>query len=380
MLKRYKLSNYDFRLVIYITIISVIGFLVIRSAANGDTATINRQLTGIIAGSVIMLGISLIPYDKVLRFAFVIYGACNAFLVAVVINGIFRNNARRWIKLPILGQIQPSEFCKIGIVLFMACLLYKYGDKINKAHYLFITLILAAIPLVLILIEPDLSTTIVLFIAIMCMIYVSGISYKWIVGTLIVLAPCVAIFFILLQNGMVPFLKEYQANRILAWLDREAYSSLNLQQNNSIMAIGSGQLVGKGLNNNTLASVKSGNFLSEEQTDFIFAVVGEEMGFVGCLVVIILYACIVYECMYLAHKARDMMGRLICTGIAAIVAFQSFCNIAVATGIFPNTGLPLPFISFGSSSPLSLYIGFGFVLNVGLLRRGNIRERGDFLL
>ena len=135
------------------------------------------------------------------------------------------------------------------------------------------------------------------------------------------------------------------------------------------MAIGSGQLRGKGLFNNTLSSVKNGNFLSEEQTDFIFAVIGEEMGFIGCVAVIILYALVVYECIWIASRAKDTAGRLICTGVASLLAFQSFANIAVATGIFPNTGLPLPFISSGLSSLLSMYIGIGIVLNIGLQRK-----------
>ena len=135
-----------------------------------------------------------------------------------------------------------------------------------------------------------------------------------------------------------------------------------------MMASGFGQLRGKGLFNNTLSSVKNGNFLSEEQTDFIFAVIGEELGFVGGVAVIALYALLVYECLWIAARAKDTAGRLIASGMAALLAFQSFANIAVATGIFPNTGLPLPFISSGLSSLLSMFIGMGVVLNVGLQR------------
>ena len=127
-------------------------------------------------------------------------------------------------------------------------------------------------------------------------------------------------------------------------------------------------LHGKGLNNNTLASVKNGNFLSEEQTDFIFAVIGEELGFIGCVAVIALFAVLVFECLWMAHRARDLSGKLIGCGVSALLAFQTFANIAVATGIFPNTGLPLPFISYGVSSLVSMYIGLGVLLNVGLQR------------
>ena len=134
------------------------------------------------------------------------------------------------------------------------------------------------------------------------------------------------------------------------------------------MAIGSGMLHGKGLNNNTLASVKNGNFLAEAQTDFIFAVIGEELGFIGCMVVIGLFAVLVFECLWTGHRAKDLSGKLIGCGVAALLSFQTFTNIAVATGIFPNTGIPLPFISYGVSSLVSMYIGLGVLLNVGLQR------------
>lgn len=132
------------------------------------------------------------------------------------------------------------------------------------------------------------------------------------------------------------------------------------------MAIGSGQLYGKGLFNDTAISVKNGNFLSEEHTDFIFSVIGEELGFLGCMIVLLLFLIFVYECLRTGAKARDLSGKLLCTGMAALVGFQTFTNIAVATGVFPNTGLPLPFISYGVSSLVSLYIGVGILLNVSL--------------
>ena len=149
------------------------------------------------------------------------------------------------------------------------------------------------------------------------------------------------------------------------------------QQMNSIMAIGSGQLHGKGIANTTLASVKNGNFLSEEDCDFIFAVIGEELGFVGSVLIIALLLILVAECIYVAVRARDLSGRLLCSGMAAFIAFQSFVNIGVATGLLPNTGLPLPFISAGLSSLLSIFIGMGLVLNVGL-QRNYENNRGGF--
>ena len=132
------------------------------------------------------------------------------------------------------------------------------------------------------------------------------------------------------------------------------------------MAIGSGQLTGKGLDNNTTTSVKNGNFISEPQTDFIFAIVGEELGFVGSCIVIALLLLIVIQCILIGVRSQDLAGRIICCGVGGLIGFQSFINIGVATNMLPNTGVPLPFVSYGLTSLVSLYIGIGFVLNVGL--------------
>ena len=234
-----------------------------------------------------------------------------------------------------------------------------------------IAALLFAVPAVMILEQPNLSTTLVTTVIIASIVFCSGVSYKWILGVLAVVIPGVALFIYLLQFEMIHFLRGYQATRILAWINPQKYAEAYWQQENSIMAIGSGQLWGKGLNNTEIASVKNGNFLSEEQTDFIFAIIGEEMGFVGALVVLALFLLLIYECLMMAYRAKDLAGKLICVGMGTLLAFQSFANVAVATAIFPNTGLPLPFVSYGVSSLLSIYLGMGVVLNVGLQRKNN---------
>ena len=265
---------------------------------------------------------------------------------------------------------QPSEFVKIGLILILANFLSRNREKINEPKTLGMTALICALPVGMVYLQPNLSTTIVICFMILCMVYVAGISYKWIAGAVAVGVPGFAALIYLSLQGFIPFLQKYQAQRIMGKIFHSSseFTDLNRQQDNSMMAIGSGQLRGKGLFNNTLSSVKNGNFLSEEQTDFIFAVIGEELGFVGGVAVIALYALLVYECLWIAARAKDTAGRLIASGMAALLAFQSFANIAVATGIFPNTGLPLPFISSGLSSLLSMFIGMGVVLNVGLQR------------
>ena len=173
----------------------------------------------------------------------------------------------------------------------------------------------------------------------------------------------------LIIQDKIPFIRSYQIGRIMAWLYPDDYPELAYQQQNSIMAIGSGQLLGKGLYNTDVNSVKNGNFISEPQTDFIFAVVGEEMGFLGSVLIIILLLLITIECIIIAKRAKDLSGRLLCCGVAALIGFQSFVNICVVTGLMPNTGLPLPFVSYGLTSLVSSFIGIGLVLNVGLQPR-----------
>lgn len=371
MLFEYNFRRYNFRIILYMLALSGLGVLAIWSATNQDVSKVSKQIMGIGVGLALAVGLSLIDYSRLLSTSIVIYIGCLMMLAAVLFMGIQRNNATRWLVLPVIGQIQPAEFVKIGLILFFSWYFQKYQGKINQVSVLGPALILFAVPAVMILEQPNLSTTLVTTVIIASIVFGTGISYKWILGVLAVMVPVGVAFIYLLQYEMIPFLRGYQATRILAWINPQKYAGAYWQQENSIMAIGSGQLWGKGLNNTQIASVKNGNFLSEEQTDFIFAIIGEEMGFAGALVVIVLFLLLIYECLMMAYRAKDLAGRLICIGMGTLIAFQSFANIAVATAIFPNTGLPLPFVSYGVSSLLSIYLGMGVVLNVGLQRKYN---------
>jgi len=193
------------------------------------------------------------------------------------------------------------------------------------------------------------------------------LSYKFIGTVLAIVVPIAVILFVIVIQPNQPLLHGYQQNRILAWLEPEKYESDEAyQQLNSVMAIGSGQLTGKGYNSDATTSVKNGNFISEPQTDFIFAIIGEELGFVGCCSVIILLLLIVISCISVGMRTKDVSGKLICSGVAALIGIQSFINISVATMLFPNTGISLPFVSYGQTSVVCFYIGIGLVLNVGL--------------
>ena len=355
MFKQYKLKNYKFILVLYVVTLTVIGILLIGSA---KPSVQNKQIFGMVLSLAMMLIVSLIDYKFM-----------AGMLILVIAVGKSAGGAQRWIQFPGGFQFQPSELAKILIILFFAYFFMKYEEKLNTPKVLFASFALAAVPLGLIVMQPDLSTTIVTTLIFVTLLFVAGLSYKIVVGVLSVSIPSAIILFTLLIQDKIPFIRQYQLTRIMAWLYPEDYPADAYQQQNAIMAIGSGQLWGKGLNNTDATSVKNGNFIPEPQTDFIFAVAGEELGFIGTAIIIILLLFVTIECILIARKARDTAGKMICCGFAALVGFQSLVNIGVASGLLPNTGIPLPFVSYGLTSLLSLYIGVGLVLNVGLQKK-----------
>ncbi|MBQ8803543.1 MAG: rod shape-determining protein RodA [Tyzzerella sp.] len=363
-LKKYHLKDFNFILVISVLILSIIGILAVGSALPSAQT---KQIIGVCLGLVVMLAISLIDYTWVLNFYWIIYAVNLLLLLYVEFFGASYNNAQRWINIAGVITLQPSDLTKIFLVLFFAKFLMNRENRINEPKTI-ITCVLLVIPsLYLILTQPNLSNTICIAALFCILMYLGGLSYKFIGTVLAIAIPCLIIFLSIAVMPDQPFLEEYQQKRILAWLNPEEYASdTGYQQQNSIMAIGSGQLSGKGLNNNTTTSVKNGNFLLEADTDFIFAIIGEELGFVGCCIVIILLLLIIIQCIISGIRAQNLAGQIICGGIAALIGLQSFINIGVATGVLPNTGLSLPFVSSGLTSIVCFYMGIGFVLNVGL--------------
>lgn len=361
--KPYHLKDVKFGLVISVIAISIIGVMVIGSAKQ---AVQGRQIIGLVAGVILMIILSMIDYVWLLNFYWILYGINIIALVCVKLFGTNVNGAQRWIDIGVTN-FQPSELSKILVVLFFAKFLMNHEDDLSSAATILKAVGLIAPTLILIVLQPDLSTTLSIALVFCAMMYLAGLSYRFIETLIAILVPVTIIFISIVVQPNQPFLHDYQQKRILAWLEPQKYASDEAyQQNNAIMAIGSGQLTGKGLNNNTTTSVKNGNFISEPQTDFIFAIVGEELGFVGCCIVIGLLLLIVVQCILIGLRAQDLAGRIICCGVAAQIGFQSFINIGVATGILPNTGIPLPFVSYGLTSLISLYMGIGIVLNIGL--------------
>lgn len=368
MFKQYQFRNYRFKLVILVYLLTTIGILVIGSAEKGYQS---QQIIGLVLGSAALLICSLMDYNIFMNLHWLVYGF-NLLLLLVVISSLGKevNGAQRWLEIiPGVLQIQPSELAKILLILFFAKFFSDKSEKINDFKTIVISVLLFAVPAVLILKEPDLSTTITIALIFCSMIFVAGFSYRYIGGIFAVLAPIMPLFLSYVMREDQKLLSDYQRGRIMAWLNPAKYADKAYQQQNSIMAIGSGQLAGKGLNNNAVASVKNADYIVEPQTDFIFAVAGEELGFVGTAAIILLLLLIVIEIIMIGRNAKDLSGNLICCGVAAWIGFQGFINICVATGLMPNTGVPLPFVSYGLTSLASLYIAIGIVLNVGLQPR-----------
>ncbi|MGN0424618.1 MAG: FtsW/RodA/SpoVE family cell cycle protein [Acetatifactor sp.] len=373
MFTRFRFRDYDFKLVLMILGLSIIGVLTIGSA---EPSLQSKQLAGVIAGFCLMIIISFLNYSWVIRFYWLMYLLNLALLLAVELFGDTGGGAQRWLELGGGFRFQPSETAKILLILFFAQFIMKYKERLNSFPVLAGCIGLILIPWFLIFKQPDLSTSIVLIVIFCVILFVGGISWKLVIGAVAVAVPALALVIALALQPDSELLQGFQVDRIMAFVNPDEYADKEAyQQLNSVTAIASGKLDGKGYRNNKITSVKNGNFLSEAQTDFIFAVIGEEFGFKGTVAVIILIMGIPLNCISIARKAKDTAGVIIAAGMAGLVAFQGFFNIGVATFILPNTGLPLPFVSYGLTSLMSLYMGMGFVLNVRLqAKKSSMRE------
>ena len=289
-------------------------------------------------------------------------------LLAVRFFGDSANGAARWVDLGFI-RFQPTELSKIIIILFFAKFFMDHEEELNTLKVLAQAAVLLVIPLALILVQPDLKNTITVVVLFCILVYIAGLSYKIIGGAALIAIPLAIIFLSIVVQPDQTLIEDYQRKRIMSFLypENEEYADDIEQQNNSKTAIASGELVGRVFSkDSSVTSVNDGNFVSENQTDFIFAVAGENYGFIGCTVIVLLLLAITVECIRLSLRAKDLSGKIICCGVGSIVAIQSFINICVATGMAPNTGTPLPFVSYGLTSIVSLFIGMGMVLNIGL--------------
>ncbi len=364
MFRQYKLKNYSFLLIAAVITLSVIGIMIIGSAQQSSQT---RQTFGLIIGIIVMLGMSFFDYTVFVRMRWILFMIGCLLLIAVLLIGVNVGGATRWINIGV--QFQPSDLMKMAIIVFFAGYFQQYDSKLNTPKVIIGAILIMMVPLMLIYMEPDLSTTIVTALIFCVILFTAGLSWKVILSILAVAVPSAAIFLSIVLSPDQELIAEYQRDRILSWLRPMEYAEEAYQKQNSIIAIGSGQLYGKGLNNNPVNSVKNGNFIAEPQTDFIFAVAGEELGFAGCLAIVVLELVIALLCIRIGLRAREKSGMLICMGVGSLIMFQSALNIGVATGLMPNTGITLPFVSYGVTSLVTFCMQIGIVLNIGLQPR-----------
>ena len=277
MLRQYKLKDYKFRLVLWVLILSVIGIMVIGSA-NGSYQM--KQMIGMGVGIVFMIMVSLMDYLWISNFYWIYYIGGLVLLIAVRFFGTEVNGAKRWIDFGGFS-FQPSDIMKIVVIIFFTRFFMKHEEDLNKPQTILKAVGLVAIPWFLIYKQPDLSTSIVVLLIFCTIYFIAGLSSKIIGGMILICIPLVVIGAMLVTQPDQKILKGYQHDRIMGWLQPEKYPDISYQQTNSKIAIGSGQLYGKGLNNSDVNSVKNGNFIAEPQTDFIFAVAGTVFNIVG---------------------------------------------------------------------------------------------------
>ena len=369
MLKKYKLRSYNFILVFILIVTSVFALAVVNSANSAYTV---KQGAGIAISFIIMIIVSFIDYNWILKYYWIWYAIVTIMLIGVLtVFGHGSHGATRWFKIgPV--QLQPSEFLKLALILLVAKLVAANKEKLNSIKFLLLIACLTLFPILLVALQPNLSTAILLTLIVIAMLYCSGVSYKIFGIAILVVVPVLSAFLIYVVSVEHPILiEDYQRKRIVDFIEGKSEEvDMNdagtYQQAYAVQAIGSGQLYGKGLNNNDTSSLKNAGYIAEAQNDFIFAVIGEELGFTGSCITIFLLFLIVLECIITAVRARNFEGRLICCGVAIY--------IGVVSWILPNTGVPLPFFSCGITSLLTLFIAMGIVLNVSLQR--NV-ERDD---
>jgi len=369
--RRSTVWQVDWVLVLSVVALSFIGAMLIWSATRARTsltdgnqyAFLVRHALNFAIGLVLAIGAAITDHRRVRILAPVLYAASIVGLVLVLVPGVGStiNGSRSWIQLPFMS-VQPSEFAKLAVIVGMALLIAEKSeaDRNENARTIDVAQAIgvAAVPVVLVMLQPDLGTVMVLGSIVFGIIAVSGVPKRWMLG-LLTAGVVVAAVAIQLQ-----VLKEYQLARFIAFAHPSSDpQGIGYNVNQARIAIGNGGVFGQGLFH---GSQTQNGFVPEQHTDFVFTVAGEELGLIGAGAVIVLFAIILFRGLRIAVNARDAFGRLVATGIVCWFAFQAFENIGMTLGIMPVTGLPLPFVSYGGSSMFACLLAVGLLQNIHL--------------
>lgn len=370
--RRKEQSEYffDYSLLFIVLFLLGFGLIMIYSASSyaayedfGDAAHyLKRQAVASVLGLIAMMVVANVPYHFWERFATVGY-IVSAILIVLVLSplGVESHNARRWIEIPGTGfNLQPAEVAKICMILFLAVLVCKIGKGIRTMKG-FIFMVLAPMPIaaMVYIITDNLSSAVIIVGISILMVFVASPDYKkFIVLGLFVVAIAALAVFLVTSTDLIG---GFRGGRILAWLDPESDAQgTGFQTLQALYAIGSGGILGKGLGQ----SMQKLSFLPEAQNDMIFSIICEELGLFGAVAIILMFIMLIWRMMIIANNAPDLFGAMLVVGVIGHIAIQAILNIAVVTNTIPNTGISLPFISYGGSSVIFLLIEIGLVLSV----------------
>lgn len=365
-MRKRELKNVEWSLLIVAIILSIIGLIALFSATQEtEHDEFNKQIIWLAISLVIMVIVMLIDYEAMVKVSFIFYGIFILLLIGVLFTPAI-NGATSWFDIGFFS-FQPGEFAKIFVILFLALAIRKIQSKnkndINKPTKLLILLAIVGLPVILIIKQPDYGTALAFIVATCMMLITAGIDKKYIIITAILAAILIPVSY----NFILP---EHAKKRIDIFLNPESDprgAGYNIIQ--SKLAIGAGGLTGMGILKGNQTQL---GFLYPKTTDFIFAVIGEEMGFVVAGAVIIMYVFFISKCIYVAKTAKTDTGAIIASGITGIFLFHMVENIGMVMGLLPITGVPLPFISYGGSSLITNFIFIGLLLNISSKRQKTI--------
>lgn len=369
-IKQYDWKKYNYSLLGVVIILCIISAFTVKLAGGSDSGAsyMKSQLIGMVLGLFIVAVLSILDYHFICRFA-PIYYLGGILLTAATHTPIGTTNgtdASRWISLAGI-TFQPTELMKIILILTLSVLFSKLKNRLDRLSTLLLVGAVTGVPVLLILTQPDLSSSLVAIFIMVIMIFVGNVSYKLLSPIFLLGIPLSVVVFWYIQQPNNFLLRGYQYNRIQAWLhpETDVKEVFTYQQNRSVRAIAAGKLSGKFLQDGG-TQPRAYEAVGVRESDFIWSVIGEEFGFLGCCLILILLMILIFKCFSVAKRAQDYLGKMIAVGVASMYMFQVFANICVATLLFPNTGLPLPFLSNGLSSMLSSMMGIGLIMNISI--------------
>ncbi len=358
-----SLRDFDWTLLAFVMMLSIISVLEIYSATLHTKfhGFQRMQILWIVGGLIAMFIMSLIDYHKLLSIVYWIYGFCLAGLVAVLLVGTRVNGGKRWIKLPGGAHFQPSEWVKLVLIVLVARYFTNLAGRDLTWKDIFKAIAFVAVPMLLVLKQPDMGTALTYSPVLLAGLFLGGIDWKK--GGILALVILLSVG-VVWRSGKV--LKPYQKARLTSFINPDNDPrGTGYQIRQSLIAVGDGGVFGRGANQGTQTQ---GDFLPIPYTDFIFAAFSEEHGFVGAILVLLLYFLILMRLIQNAQTAADLPGALLVMGVAAVLIFQIAVNVGMVLGLMPVTGIPLPLMSYGGSSVLFTFLALGMVMNVRMSR------------